>query len=187
MWPVLTASSTLHTRCPDLPRAASLGPPGRSKSWGHECRRAGICTSGIGMGSQRRTGTCTQRRKRHKSQSLSEPKAEGLRLLGLAKYFLIVRETTFQHSGRADPIQICPFLLQVLRVPRICGLLPLTQVGENLGPQWPNPPPSISQCPLLLNWGTMKSGVEGFIRRAHTFNARKEIEFEFQLTAGSHC
>lgn len=55
--PMLTASDAHHSGCWDLPQAASLGLPGRSKSWGHGCRRAGIYTSGSGRGSPRRTGT----------------------------------------------------------------------------------------------------------------------------------
>lgn len=61
-----------------LPQAASLGLPGRSKSWGRGCRRVGIYTSGSGMGSPRRTGTWAQKRKRHKSENLGEPKIEVL-------------------------------------------------------------------------------------------------------------
>lgn len=54
------ALTTLAAR--DLPQAALLGLPGRSKSWGHGCRHAGIYTSGSGMDSPRRTGTWAQRK-----------------------------------------------------------------------------------------------------------------------------
>ena len=89
----------------DLPQPASPGLPGRSKTWGRGCRRGGIYTSGSGTDSPHRTGTWAQRRERHTSQDLYVPKAESLRLYGLAKHALIVGEATLKHSGRADLVK----------------------------------------------------------------------------------
>lgn len=63
---------------PGLPQAASLGLPGRSKSWGRGCRRVGIYTSGSGMGSPHKIGIWAQKRKRHRSENLGESKIEVL-------------------------------------------------------------------------------------------------------------
>lgn len=97
MCPLLTASSTLHSGFRALPQAASLGLPGRSKSWGRGCRRVGIYTSGSGMGSPRKTGTWAQKRKRYKSENLGEPKIEVLNSRVEENIFLVVREPTLTH------------------------------------------------------------------------------------------
>lgn len=126
----------------------------------HQWQRKGLSTQDRHLG---------ERRKRHKSENLGEPITEGLRLLGLAKHFLVVRKTTLKHSGRANLIEIHSLSFQVLSKPRLSGLLPFTQVGDNPGCQGPHRPPSISTgcCSSLWNRETTRSGVEGLVQGTH--------------------
>lgn len=140
--PRLIASGTQPSGCGNLPQGASLGLPGRSKSWGHGCRHADIYTSGSGMGSPRKTGTWAQRRERHRSENLGEPNKASLRLLSLVKHFSVVRETTFTRSGRTKHPNR-PLSLYGLSKPRISGLLTFTQQIDHPGHQGPyEHPPS---------------------------------------------